>query len=165
GDWAGPAGSCPRAHAPRALRVGRGDRRRGPSWSPSVVGGVSLRPLDLYNTVAQRIHARARRKAHRIRGGDAHVRTRGGPMAISEYAGRPADPSMLVDVDRLVGSYFEIRPDPADPAQRVAFGTSGHRGSSLNGAFNEAHIAATTEAICRYRKSQGIDGPLFVGKD
>ena len=86
-------------------------------------------------------------------------------MAISEHAGRPADPSMLVDVDRLVGSYVEIRPDPADPAQRVAFGTSGHRGSSLNGAFNEAHIAATTEAICRYRESQGIDGPLFIGKD
>ncbi len=86
-------------------------------------------------------------------------------MAISEYAGRPADPSMLVDVDRLVRSYFEIRPDPADPIQRVAFGTSGHRGSSLNGAFNEAHIAATTEAICRYRESQGIDGPLFIGKD
>ena len=85
-------------------------------------------------------------------------------MAISEYAGRPADPSMLVDVDRLVRSYFEIRPDPADPAQRVAFGTSGHRGSSLNGAFNEAHIAATTEAICRYRESQGIDGPLFIGQ-
>ena len=61
---------------------------------------------------------------------------RGGTMAISEHAGRPADPSMLVDVDRLVRSYLEIRPDPADPAQRVAFGTSGHRGSSLNGAFN-----------------------------
>src|SRR4029079_7365095 len=59
----------------------------------------------------------------------------------------------------------EIRPDPTDPAQRVAFGTSGRRGSSLNGAFNEAHIAATTEAICRYRESQGIDGPLFIRKD
>ena len=66
-------------------------------------------------------------------------------MAISERAGRPADPSILVDVDRLVAAYFEA-PDPSDPAQRVAFGTSGHRGSSLNGAFNEAHIAATTEA-------------------
>ena len=76
-------------------------------------------------------------------------------MAINEHAGRPAEPSMLVDVDRLVRSYFEIRPDPSDPAQRVAFGTSGHRGSSLNGAFNEAHIAATTEAICRYRAAPG----------
>ena len=62
-------------------------------------------------------------------------------------------------------SYYEIRPDPSDPAQRVAFGTSGHRGSALNGAFNEAHIAATTEAICRYRAGQGTDGPLFIGRD
>ena len=85
-------------------------------------------------------------------------------MAISERAGRPADPSILVDVDRLLAAYFEA-PDPSDPTQRVAFGTSGHRGSSLNGAFNEAHIAATTEAICRYRASQGTDGPLFIGKD
>ncbi len=86
-------------------------------------------------------------------------------MPISERAGRPAEPSELVDVDRLVRSYFEIRPDPADQVQRVAFGTSGHRGSALNGAFNEAHIAATTEAICRYRASQGTDGPLFIGRD
>jgi len=85
-------------------------------------------------------------------------------MAISERAGRPADPAMLVDVDGLVGAYFDT-PDPSDPTQRVAFGTSGHRGSSLNGAFNEAHIAATTEAICRYRADQGTDGPLFIGRD
>ena len=85
-------------------------------------------------------------------------------MAISERAGRPADPSILVDVDRLLAAYLEA-PDPSDPTQRVAFGTSGHRGSSLNGAFNEAHIAATTEAICRYRASQGTVGPLFIGKD
>jgi phosphoglucomutase len=86
-------------------------------------------------------------------------------MAINEHAGRPAEPSMLVDVEGLVRSYFEVRPDPADPAQRVAFGTSGHRGSSLNAAFNEAHILATTEAICRYRAGQGTDGPLFMGRD
>jgi phosphoglucomutase len=86
-------------------------------------------------------------------------------MAISERAGLPADPAILVDVDRLVAAYHDIRPDPSDPAQRVAFGTSGHRGSSLSGSFNEAHIAATTEAICRYRASQGTDGPLFVGRD
>jgi phosphoglucomutase len=85
-------------------------------------------------------------------------------MAISERAGRPADPSILVDLDRLIAAYYET-PDPSDPAQRVAFGTSGHRGSSLNGAFNEAHIAATTEAICRYRAAHGTDGPLFIGKD
>ena len=86
-------------------------------------------------------------------------------MAISSHAGRTAEPSTLVDVDRLVRSYFDVRPDPTDPAQRVAFGTSGHRGSSFNGAFNEAHIAATTEAICRYRDEQGTDGPLFIGRD
>jgi phosphoglucomutase len=84
---------------------------------------------------------------------------------VSERAGKPAEPSMLVDVDRLIGAYYDIKPDPAIPAQQVAFGTSGHRGSSLNGSFNENHILATSEAICRYRRSQGIDGPLFIGKD
>jgi phosphoglucomutase len=72
---------------------------------------------------------------------------------------------MLVDVGKLVGAYYDIHPDPNVPAQAVAFGTSGHRGSSLNGSFNEDHILATTEAICRYRKSHGIDGPLFIGGD
>jgi phosphoglucomutase len=86
-------------------------------------------------------------------------------MAISTQAGRPADPEQLVDVDRLVGAYHDLQPDPRDPGQRVAFGTSGHRGSSLKVAFNEAHIAATTEAICRYRQEQGTDGPLFIGRD
>ncbi len=86
-------------------------------------------------------------------------------MANNERAGLPADPSMLVDVDRLVSAYHDIRPDPSDPTQRVAFGTSGHRGSALDGAFNDAHIAATTEAICRYRAEQAIDGPLFIGRD
>ncbi len=86
-------------------------------------------------------------------------------MAIHHNAGQAPDPAMLVDVEALVRAYFETRPDPADPAQRVAFGTSGHRGSSLHGAFNEAHIAATTEAICRYRTAQGTDGPLFIGRD
>ncbi len=84
---------------------------------------------------------------------------------ISERAGKPADPSMLVDVDRLIAAYYDIKPDPSLPAQQVAFGTSGHRGSSFTGSFNENHILATTEAICRYRKSQGIDGPLFLAKD
>ncbi len=86
-------------------------------------------------------------------------------MAVSERAGKPAEPSMLVDVDRLIAAYYDIKPDPGVPAQQVAFGTSGHRGSSLNGSFNEDHILATSEAICRYRRSQGIDGPLFIGKD
>ena len=86
-------------------------------------------------------------------------------MTVNEQAGRPADPSALVDVDKLVKAYYEERPDPGDAAQQVAFGTSGHRGSALKGSFNEAHILATTEAICRYREAQGIDGPLFLGRD
>src|SRR5215216_6271629 len=86
-------------------------------------------------------------------------------MTVNEQAGRPADPSTLVDVDKLVKAYYEERPDPGDTAQQVAFGTSGHRGSALKGSFNEAHILATTEAICRYREAQGIDGPLYLGRD
>ncbi len=86
-------------------------------------------------------------------------------MTVSERAGKPAEPSMLVDVDRLIGAYYDVKPDPSIPAQQVSFGTSGHRGSSLNGSFNENHILATSEAICRYRRSRGIDGPLFIGKD
>jgi phosphoglucomutase len=82
-----------------------------------------------------------------------------------EHAGRPADPSILIDVDRLVAAYYEGQPDVAVPPQRVAFGTSGHRGSALTTSFNENHILATTEAICRYRRGQGIDGPLFMGRD
>lgn len=84
---------------------------------------------------------------------------------ISAQAGRPADPSALVDVERLVRAYYELRPDVEDPEQRVAFGTSGHRGSSLNATFNEAHILAITEAISRYRRANCIDGPLFLGRD
>jgi phosphoglucomutase len=86
-------------------------------------------------------------------------------VTLAERAGQPADPSILVDVDRLVRAYYELRPDPAEPTQRVAFGTSGHRGSAFSTAFNEAHIVATTEAICRYRTIQGTDGPLFIGRD
>jgi phosphoglucomutase len=82
-----------------------------------------------------------------------------------ERAGQPAQPEDLIDVDQVVSAYFDVRPDPANPDQRVVFGTSGHRGSSLDGAFNEAHIAATTQAICEYRAQQGYTGPLFIGKD
>ncbi|WP_435270379.1 phosphoglucomutase (alpha-D-glucose-1,6-bisphosphate-dependent) [Streptomyces sp. 1222.5] len=82
-----------------------------------------------------------------------------------ERAGRPAGPEDLVDVARLVTAYYALHPDPADPAQRVAFGTSGHRGSSLATAFNEDHIAATSQAICEYRADRGTDGPLFLGAD
>ena len=80
-------------------------------------------------------------------------------------AGTPAQPGDLVDVAHLVTAYYTGSPDPADPDQRVAFGTSGHRGSSLRTAFNEAHILATTQAICDYRREQGYDGPLFLGRD
>jgi phosphoglucomutase len=80
-------------------------------------------------------------------------------------AGEPAQPSDLVDVAALVTAYFTTEPDPAEPAQQVAFGTSGHRGSSFDAAFNEAHILATTQAICEYRGEQGYDGPLFIGRD
>ena len=86
-------------------------------------------------------------------------------MAISPLAGKPADPSLLINVPRLVTSYYTGRPDPSVPAQRVAFGTSGHRGSSVDNAFNEAHILAITQAICLYRQQHGIDGPLFIGMD
>ncbi len=80
-------------------------------------------------------------------------------------AGQTAQPSDLIDVASLVTAYYTVEPDPAEPAQQVAFGTSGHRGSAFDAAFNEAHILATTQAICEYRKAQGYDGPLFLGKD
>jgi phosphoglucomutase len=83
----------------------------------------------------------------------------------SDRAGQPAQPSDLVDVPHLLTAYYTLAPDLADPAQQVVFGTSGHRGSALDGAFNEAHILATTQAICEYRSGQGYDGPLFVGRD
>src|SRR3954449_10456128 len=80
-------------------------------------------------------------------------------------AGQLAATSDLVDVPHLVTSYYATVPDPADPLQQVVFGTSGHRGTSLSGSFNEAHILATTQAICDYRRDQGYDGPLFIGRD
>lgn len=86
-------------------------------------------------------------------------------MALSPLAGKPAPPDLLVDLDRLAAAYYDTVPDPAIPAQRVQFGTSGHRGSSLSGSFNEAHILAVTQAICEHRHARGIDGPLFMGRD
>ena len=80
-------------------------------------------------------------------------------------AGQPAQPSDLIDVDALIAAYYDISPDPTVATQRVAFGTSGHRGSSLSASFNEAHILATTQAIVDYRATQGITGPLFIGRD
>jgi len=86
-------------------------------------------------------------------------------MALSPLAGKPAPANLLIDVAALERAYEDRKPDMADPAQRVAFGTSGHRGTPLNGSFTAAHIYATTQAICDYRRGKGIDGPLFMGKD
>src|SRR5271166_3368403 len=84
---------------------------------------------------------------------------------ISPLAGKPAPKDMLIDVARLEKEYFERQPDVQDPNQLVSFGTSGHRGSPLHGTFTEAHILAITQSICEYRKNQGTDGPLYMGKD
>src|SRR5665811_1657213 len=87
------------------------------------------------------------------------------PEKVSPLAGKPVEPSMLVNVPRLVTAYFTGKPDPTVLAQRVAFGTSGHRGSAFDNAFNEAHILAISQALCDHRKAAGIDGPLFAGID
>ena len=84
---------------------------------------------------------------------------------MSNRAGQLAEPRDLIDVPHLVTAYYTLTPDPENVDQQVAFGTSGHRGSSLKTAFNEAHILATTQAIVDYRRSQGFDGPLFLGRD
>jgi len=86
-------------------------------------------------------------------------------VKIDASAGKPADPSVLVNVPKLVAAYYLLRPDPSDPRQLVVFGTSGHRGSAFDGAFNEWHILAITQAICDYRKLWRIDGPVFLGMD
>ena len=88
-------------------------------------------------------------------------------MSAHARAGQAPEPSDLVDLDALLAAYQELRPDPADPAQRVAFGTSGHRGSSLDGTFNEDHVVAIGAAVCAYRRQARppIDGPLFLGRD
>src|ERR1022692_3208409 len=86
-------------------------------------------------------------------------------VTISPLAGKPAPKEMLVDVAWLEAEYFDRKPDVGDATQMVSFGTSGHRGSSLHGTFTEAHILAITQAICDCRRSQGIDGPLYMGKD
>jgi phosphoglucomutase len=87
------------------------------------------------------------------------------PMSVHPHAGQPADSRDLVSVPRLIAAFYTIKPDPASRAQRVSFGTSGHRGSSLRGSFNEPHIIAVTQAICEYRENQGVEGPLLLGQD
>src|SRR5262245_66224969 len=86
-------------------------------------------------------------------------------MSISPLAGKPAPTELLTDVAALERDYINRRPDVSDPNEFVSFGTSGHRGTPLEGTFTEAHILAITQSICDYRKSQGITGPLFMGKD
>src|SRR3954467_11327774 len=86
-------------------------------------------------------------------------------VTISPLAGRPAPMELLIDLQKLERAYYERRPDVGDESQLVSFGTSGHRGSSLNGTFTEAHILAITQAICDYRRGRAIDGPIHVGKD
>src|SRR3974390_1309972 len=86
-------------------------------------------------------------------------------MPIDPRAGKPATPDMLVDVPRLIAAYYAEKPGVSQPTQRVAFGTSGHRGSSLQVSFNENHILAISQAICEFRKTEGTNGPLFLAKD
>ncbi len=86
-------------------------------------------------------------------------------MTVNAQAGKPANPQQLVNVPRLIASYYTLKPDPHEKTQRVAFGTSGHRGSSFTASFNENHILAITQAICVYRKQLGVTGPLFLGLD
>ncbi|MEO6599591.1 MAG: phosphoglucomutase (alpha-D-glucose-1,6-bisphosphate-dependent) [Polyangiaceae bacterium] len=86
-------------------------------------------------------------------------------MTVSPLAGKPAPASILIDPEKLVQAYYSVRPDAENPEQQVAFGTSGHRGAAEDGSFNEAHIWATTQAICEYRAAQGITGPLYMGRD
>ena len=86
-------------------------------------------------------------------------------MKTNLLAGKPAPKDLLIDVSRLEAAFYETKPDPSDPNQLVSFGTSGHRGTSLNGTFTETHILAITQAICDYRQKEQIDGPLFMGKD
>src|SRR5258706_16256327 len=86
-------------------------------------------------------------------------------MATHPPAGKPAPRDILTNVPRLVSAYYTGRPDPGDPAQRVAFGTSGHRGSAFRNAFNEAHILAITQAIVEHRRAANVTGPLYLGMD
>jgi phosphoglucomutase len=86
-------------------------------------------------------------------------------MALHPLAGKPAPRSMLIDIPRLVAAFYDVRPDPADPKQQVAFGTSGHRGVSFTGSFNRDHIRAITQAVCEHRRAEGITGPLYLGMD
>ena len=86
-------------------------------------------------------------------------------MALSELSGQPAPQRLLSNIPRLISDYYELKPDPQVPAQQVSFGTSGHRGTSAERSFNEAHILAISQAVAEYRAEAGITGPLFIGAD
>jgi len=86
-------------------------------------------------------------------------------VKVNPLAGKPAPASLLTNIPKLMTDYFTLRPDGSVPAQQVSFGTSGHRGTAFDRAFNEWHVLAISQAICEYRKSKGIDGPLFLGID
>src|ERR1700690_2559226 len=86
-------------------------------------------------------------------------------MSTSSYAGKPAQPEMLTNIPRLIAAYFAYQPDASVTAQRVVFGTSGHRGSAFNSSFNEWHVLAICQSICDYRTMKHINGPLFIGID
>src|SRR5205823_324881 len=97
---------------------------------------------------------------------ETHPPVSASPTAtVSPLAGKPAPREILIDPARLEKQYFERQPDLSDPSQLVSFGTSGHRGTPSHGTFTEAHILAITQAICEYRKGQGTDGPVYMGKD
>src|SRR5215475_12715895 len=114
---------------------------------PRQFGGVDC--LHFIDTLTQRARIKERRQ----------------PMTLSPLAGKPAPKDILIDLARLEREYYACRPDVRDPTQMVSFGTSGHRGSPLQGSFTEAHILAITQAICDYRSINGYDGPLYMGKD
>src|SRR5260221_3030006 len=86
-------------------------------------------------------------------------------MSLSPLAGKPAPSILLIDPKHLIAEYYARKPELSDPQQLVSFGTSGHRGTPLDGSFTEAHILAVTQAICEYRRDRGISGPLYMGKD
>ncbi|MBS5049986.1 MAG: phosphoglucomutase, alpha-D-glucose phosphate-specific, partial [Desulfovibrionaceae bacterium] len=86
-------------------------------------------------------------------------------MPLDPHAGRLPGPERLIDVPALIAAYYTLTPNPDRPAEKISFGTSGHRGSSLNAGFNEAHILAVTQAVCDVRRAEGVAGPLFLGKD
>jgi len=138
-------------------------------WHMPLAYTVRDRMLELYiktvnaietRRIRQRIFARCRFTLS-----PKLFRRRGDPMPIHPLAGKPAPPELLVDLDKLRKQYYARKPNITATAERVRFGTSGHRGSSLRGSFNEAHVLAIAQAICEYRNGQGISGPLYIGKD